>query len=65
MPAAVNDAAAAKEALKFFSWAYEHGDAAARELGYVPMPPAVKQLVITQLWTLILGPGGEPVYQAN
>jgi phosphate transport system substrate-binding protein len=35
------DAAAASEALKFFSWAYEKGAKAAEELDYIPMPAAV------------------------
>ena len=35
------DAAASGEALKFFSWAYDKGDAMAAELDYVPMPEAV------------------------
>jgi hypothetical protein len=65
MPAVVKDAGAAKEALRFFAWAYAHGDEAAEELGYVPMPPNVKNLVIMQLWTEIKGPGGDPVYRPN
>jgi phosphate transport system substrate-binding protein len=65
MPAVVKDAGAAKEALKFFAWAYAHGDEAAKVLGYVPMPPSVKQLVIMQLWTEIKGPGGDSVYGPN
>ena len=39
------DAAAAKEVLKFFDWAYKNGDAAAVELDYVPMPDSVVKLV--------------------
>jgi phosphate transport system substrate-binding protein len=35
------DAAAAKEALKFFDWAYAKGDKMAEELDYVPMPDKV------------------------
>ena len=37
-PARVEDA---KEALKFFAWAYEKGGAMAGDLDYVPMPEAV------------------------
>ncbi|HEX4235086.1 MAG TPA: phosphate ABC transporter substrate-binding protein PstS [Caldimonas sp.] len=32
-------------ALKFFDWAYANGDKMADELEYVPLPPAVKDLV--------------------
>jgi phosphate transport system substrate-binding protein len=35
------DAAAVKEALKFFSWAYKNGDKMAADLDYVPMPDTV------------------------
>jgi phosphate transport system substrate-binding protein len=35
------DAAAAREALKFFDWAYAKGDKMAEDLDYVPMPDKV------------------------
>ena len=35
----------AKEALKFFNWAYHHGDKMAVDLHYVPMPESVVKLV--------------------
>lgn len=35
------DPEAARNALEFFSWAYENGDEAALELDYVPMPDSV------------------------
>ena len=35
----------AREVLKFFDWAYHHGDAMANELNYVPMPSSVVRLV--------------------
>ncbi len=35
------DKAAAKEAIKFFKWAFEKGDKMAEELDYIPMPDAV------------------------
>jgi phosphate transport system substrate-binding protein len=38
--------------LKFFEWAYAHGDKTAQELAYVPMPPAVKGQ-IQQSWAQI------------
>ncbi|MDB5543545.1 MAG: phosphate transporter, periplasmic phosphate-binding protein [Hyphomicrobiales bacterium] len=39
------DKAAAAEALKFFSWAYDNGDKMAEELDYIPMPENVVKLV--------------------
>jgi phosphate transport system substrate-binding protein len=39
----------AAAALRFFDWAYASGDATAAGLGYVPMPPAVKEQV-RRLW---------------
>ena len=39
----------ASHALKFFDWAYTGGDKMADELDYVPLPPAVKDLV-RKLW---------------
>jgi phosphate transport system substrate-binding protein len=39
------DKAAAKEAIKFFTWAFEKGDKMAEELDYIPMPAnVVKQI---------------------
>ncbi len=39
------NAAHAKTAFKFFKWAFEHGQALARSLDYVPLPPSlVKQI---------------------
>ena len=35
------DKAAAKEAIKFFKWAFEKGDKMAEELDYIPMPDTV------------------------
>ena len=35
----------AQEVLKFFDWAYYHGDKMAEELDYVPMPVSVTKLV--------------------
>jgi phosphate transport system substrate-binding protein len=43
------DKAGAAEALKFFSWAFEKGDAMAEELDYIPMPKSVTEL-IRQTW---------------
>jgi phosphate transport system substrate-binding protein len=53
------DAAAAAEALKFFSWAFDHGAKMAEELDYIPLPASlIKQ--IKQTWTSdIKGPNGK------
>ena len=40
--------ASATSTLKFFEWAYTHGDKMAADLDYVPMPEKVKQLVRKQ-----------------
>ena len=40
--------ASAASTLKFFEWAYTHGDKMAADLDYVPMPEKVKQLVRKQ-----------------
>jgi phosphate transport system substrate-binding protein len=39
------DKAAAKEAIKFFTWAFEKGDKMAEELDYIPMPANVVKQV--------------------
>ena len=44
------DAAASKEAIKFFDWAYAKGDAMADELDYVPLSSAEKSKSV-KLWT--------------
>jgi len=53
--------AQAAAALKFFDWAYNHGDAMAAELEYVVLPASVKALV-RQQWGQIKGAGGQLVY---
>lgn len=40
-----SDKAAAKEALKFFAWAFKNGDKMAQELDYIPMPEPVVKLI--------------------
>jgi phosphate transport system substrate-binding protein len=44
------DKAAAGEAIKFFTWAFEKGDKIAEELDYIPMPDPVVEL-IKKTWT--------------
>ena len=48
--------------LKFFDWAYANGDKMAEDLDYVPMPPAVKDM-IRKLWSeQIKDASGKTVY---
>jgi len=46
--------------LKFFEWAYNNGDGMATELEYVPLPPAVKDLVRRE-WAKIQDGTGKAV----
>jgi len=50
----------AQGALKFFDWAYGSGDKMSEELDYVPLPPAVEDMV-RQSWGKITGGDGKPV----
>lgn len=50
------------EALKFFDWAYNNGDATATQLDYVPMPANVKSLIRTS-WKDITNTAGAPVWK--
>jgi phosphate transport system substrate-binding protein len=61
MHKAPQDPAAASEALKFFSWAYEKGDKAAAELDYVPLPDAVVALIKKTWAAEIKGADGKPL----
>jgi phosphate transport system substrate-binding protein len=51
------DAAATKEALKFFQWAYQNGDEMAASLDYVAFPQGVKQTFMTS-WDQVQGWNG-------
>jgi phosphate transport system substrate-binding protein len=55
------DVAASAEALKFFGWAFDKGDAEAEALDYIPMPGAVKTLIVKAINTDIKQPDGKPV----
>jgi phosphate transport system substrate-binding protein len=55
------DPAAAKEALKFFDWAYSKGGKMAEELDYVPMPPEVVTLIKKEWSSDIHDAGGKPL----
>jgi phosphate transport system substrate-binding protein len=55
------DPADAKEALKFFSWAYDKGDQMAQDLDYIPMPDNVVKLVQDEWSKTIKGADGKPI----
>jgi phosphate transport system substrate-binding protein len=64
-PKQPEDPAAASEALKFFAWAYAHGDKMAEELDYVPMP---KKVVgeIEKMWdSQIKDSSGKPLHTGS
>lgn len=50
------------ESLKFFDWAYSHGDKLASDMDYVPMPDNVKK-VIRDSWKQITDTSGKPVWK--
>jgi phosphate transport system substrate-binding protein len=58
------DVAAAREALKFFAWAYTNGGAMAAALDYVPLPPNVIELV-ERTWSSSILVDGRPVWSAK
>jgi phosphate transport system substrate-binding protein len=59
------DAAAATEALKFFSWGYAKGDKMAEELDFVPMPDSVVN-AIQKVWAgEIKDASGKPLFTAS
>ena len=45
LPKEAKDPARSAAVIKFFDWAYTNGDATARKLDYVPLPPSVKASV--------------------
>ena len=61
MPVEPKDPATATAALKFFGWAYENGDEAAKALDYIPMPKPVVELVKQEWSTQIKGADGKPL----
>ena len=65
MHADAGRSAAAAEALKFFSWAYEKGGKQAEELDYVPLPGAVVALIKKTWAAEIKGADGKPLAELN
>jgi phosphate transport system substrate-binding protein len=58
------DPAATAQALKFFAWAYAHGDQMAASLDYVPMPDSVVKDVEKYWSSEVKDANGKPVYAA-
>ena len=59
------DAANGRGVLAFFDWSFKNGDAAARALDYVTLPPAAKS-AIRRTWAAeVKGPDGKPVYVSH
>jgi phosphate transport system substrate-binding protein len=52
----------AREVLKFFDWGYRKGGAAAKELGYVPMPDKVVDLIQASWKTSITDMNGSRIW---
>jgi len=52
----------ARQVLKFFDWAYTHGERLAQQLDYVPMPEAVVRLIQTHWKSDLKDSSGHPVY---
>jgi phosphate transport system substrate-binding protein len=58
-----SDEGAAREALKFFDWAYAKGGKAAEDLDYVPMPEGVTKLIRKTWSSEISGADAKPLLQ--
>ena len=55
----------ALEVLKFFEWAYVHGDEMALALDYIPMPDNIVKLIKDSWRTRIKGKDGQTIYSAR
>jgi len=53
----------AKEVLKFFDWAYTHGDKLASDLDYVPLPESLVKMIHTAWQTQIKNAAGKAVWK--
>jgi phosphate transport system substrate-binding protein len=52
-----------KEVIRFFDWAYSHGNKMAADLDYVPLPDNVVALIRDSLKTQIKDASGAPVWK--
>lgn len=62
VPKQPRDPAAAKEALKFFSWAYQNGSKMAEDLDYIPLPANVVTLIHAEWAKDIKDASGKALY---
>jgi phosphate transport system substrate-binding protein len=53
----------AANTLKFFDWAFRHGDKLAAELDYVSLPNSVEDAIRKQWATNLRGTAGQAVFQ--
>jgi phosphate transport system substrate-binding protein len=51
--------------LRFFDWGYRNGGVAAKELGYIPMPASVVELVEKTWEKDLKGADGKQVWPAS
>jgi phosphate transport system substrate-binding protein len=59
------DAGTALAVLRFFDWGYRNGGVAAKELGYIPMPASVVELVEKTWEKDLKGADGKQVWPAS
>lgn len=65
LPKNPSDVEGSRNVMRFFDWAYKNGDALAADLGYIPMPQNVKD-VVREAWAReIRGPNGEQVWTGS
>ncbi len=62
VPKQPKDPAATKEALDFFTWAYQNGGEMASSLDYIPMPTNVVEMIHAKWKSEIKDDGGKPIY---
>ena len=65
IPQKPQDTDAAKDALKFFAWAYEKGGQMAQDLDYIPMPASVVKVIKEEWAKQIKGADGKPIVAMN
>jgi phosphate transport system substrate-binding protein len=59
------DADTGRAVLRFFDWGYRNGGAAAKELGYIPMPTSVVDQVEKTWEKDLKDSGGQKLWPAN
>ncbi len=63
LPVNPTDADRSRNVMRFFDWAFRNGTAAAQELEYIPLPPAVHD-AIRGAWRTQVKVNGQPVWTA-